>query len=161
VAEAFGVEIPPPVQVLKGSNADFTECRELSDLTGGKDGGPAHPDSEYPILKKGQKKVLGAVSQHTDPTSPRESSREEVVEKGKYRLEAVQSGKQPSYGGRTQLIPDGLQDPLKHLELAKTNSPAPMFMKFSLLAPHMGVVSSPDLGRCIFPFPALTATKPS
>ena len=32
VAEAFGVEVPPPVQILNGSNAVFTECRELNEL---------------------------------------------------------------------------------------------------------------------------------
>ena len=37
----------------------------------------------------------------------------------KYRQEAIQSGKQPSYGGRKQLIPDGLDNPEHHLEQAK------------------------------------------
>ena len=35
------------------------------------------------------------------------------------RNEALQAGKQPSFGKRQQLIPDGLGDPLRHLELAK------------------------------------------
>ena len=37
----------------------------------------------------------------------------------KYRQEAVQSGKQPSYGGRRQLISDGLHNPEQHLEKVK------------------------------------------
>ena len=34
------------------------------------------------------------------------------------RLAAVKSGKQPSFGKRSQIIPDGIQDPLEHLSLA-------------------------------------------
>ena len=37
----------------------------------------------------------------------------------KYRKDAISSGKQPSYGKRTQMIADGLNDPIKHLEHAK------------------------------------------
>eukprot|EP00435_Cladocopium_sp_Y103_P073420 s164_g43.t1 len=36
-----------------------------------------------------------------------------------YRKASVQSGKQPSYGKRTQLIPDGLSSPEAHLAAAK------------------------------------------
>ena len=36
-----------------------------------------------------------------------------------YRQDAVEAGKQPSFGKRNQLIPDGLLDPKRHLELAK------------------------------------------
>ena len=36
-----------------------------------------------------------------------------------YRTAAVQAAKQPSYGKRTQLIPDGMLDPSKHLSEAK------------------------------------------
>ena len=40
-------------------------------------------------------------------------------ENNRSRLEALQSGKQPSFGKRTQLIADGLNDPAEHLKLAK------------------------------------------
>ena len=40
-------------------------------------------------------------------------------EKEPYRKAAVEAGKQPSYGKRLQLIPDGLSSPLDHLEAAK------------------------------------------
>lgn len=146
VAEAFGVEVPPPVQVMRGSKAVFTECRGLNELTGEKGSIPPHPNLEYTSPKKGQGMTLGETSYRKCLASFSESFREEEVEKGKYRLEAVQAGKQPSYGGRTQLIPDGLQDPLKHLELAKTLS-HPFYGASALKRDHeksMEVILSTD-----------------
>ena len=40
------------------------------------------------------------------------------VENLPFRLAAVESGRQPSYGKRTQLIPDGLNDPHLHFREA-------------------------------------------
>ena len=48
------------------------------------------------------------------------TDREQIrVESDHYRSAAVGASKQPSYGKRTQLLPDGLQDPQVHLEEAK------------------------------------------
>ena len=41
------------------------------------------------------------------------------VETNAYRLAAVEAGKQPSYGKRCPLIPDGLQSPSKHMAHAR------------------------------------------
>ena len=56
------------------------------------------------------------------------------------RNEAVQAGKQPSYGKRQQLIPDGLGDPLKHLELAK-QLPHPFDAENAVKADHVNNIS--------------------
>ena len=42
------------------------------------------------------------------------------VENSLQRAIVVEAGKQPGYGKRIQLIPDGIQDPLRHLEAALT-----------------------------------------
>ena len=49
-------------------------------------------------------------------TITREPSPQKVVETDQYRLAAVESGRQPSYGKRLQLIPDGLNSPSLHME---------------------------------------------
>ena len=41
------------------------------------------------------------------------------VESNAYRLAAVEAGRQPSYGKRNPLIPDGLLSPERHMEVAK------------------------------------------
>lgn len=43
-----------------------------------------------------------------------------LVERKSNRRDAVSSGTQPSYGKREQLIPDGINDPLEHLQQAKS-----------------------------------------
>ena len=43
-----------------------------------------------------------------------------ATESNAYRLSAVEAGRQPSYGKRAQLIPDGLNDPGQHIARAKT-----------------------------------------
>ena len=63
-------------------------------------------------------------SRATKPTS--QMTRDEppsmtaTPRESKYRRDAISSGKQPSYGKRIQMIEDGLNDPIKHLEVAKT-----------------------------------------
>lgn len=49
---------------------------------------------------------------------PESNPNSRQVDQG-YRLEAVESAKQPSFGKRTQMIPDGLNCPRRHLEIAK------------------------------------------
>ena len=41
-----------------------------------------------------------------------------MVEDSHHRRTAVEAGRQPSYGKRLQLIPDGLKDPIEHLKRA-------------------------------------------
>eukprot|EP00435_Cladocopium_sp_Y103_P066764 s364_g29.t1 len=49
--------------------------------------------------------------------TPRETQ-SSAVESDANRLRGVESGRQPGYGKRTQLIPDGLNDPRLHLDAA-------------------------------------------
>ena len=116
IAACFGVEVPAQVNQSSDHRGVWTELRESADL--GKGVTPA---------------------ESTQNQTPPEIIRDGRVETGKYRLEAVQSGKQPSYGGRQQLIPDGLQDGRKHLELAKKLQ-HPFFGVSSLKDDHKEVV---------------------
>eukprot|EP00435_Cladocopium_sp_Y103_P048347 s363_g14.t1 len=54
----------------------------------------------------------------TAPVSTPGESRFAAVESDHNRLRGVESGRQPGYGKRTQLIPDGLNDPRLHLDEA-------------------------------------------
>ena len=54
----------------------------------------------------------------TDAGSP--AMKRQRVENSLQRAIVVEAGKQPGYGKRIQLIPDGMQDPLRHLEAALT-----------------------------------------
>lgn len=69
-----------------------------------------------------------------NPINPDVPQRPPVVDQG-YRLEAVESAKQPSFGKRTQMIPDGLNCPKRHLELAK-GLPHPFDGEVSLSERH-------------------------
>ena len=53
-------------------------------------------------------------------SSEKQSDQPAQVETNAYRLAAVEAGKQPSYGKRFPLIPDGLQSPGEHVKRAKT-----------------------------------------
>ena len=52
------------------------------------------------------------------PANPIPSPSQRRVELSANRVTSVQAGRQPGYGKRTQLIPDGLRDPMLHLEEA-------------------------------------------
>ena len=55
--------------------------------------------------------VLGIQPYHANPHQP-------LAESQSSRLASIGAGKQPSYGKRNQLIPDGLRNPSAHLKLA-------------------------------------------
>ena len=65
---------------------------------------------------KGVKRELQKLSD-LSPAKPVRSG--EPVERTFSRLSALEAGKQPSYGKRVQLIEDGINDELVHLNLAK------------------------------------------
>ena len=72
------------------------------------------------------------------------------VETDQYRLAAVDSGKQPTYGKRLQLIPDWDIGPVKHLELAKKLE-HPFAKESSLKEDHRTIIEAvirdgPDIG---------------
>ena len=58
------------------------------------------------------------VEKETVNKKPRVSSQTDKVESLPFRLAAVESGRQPSYGKRTQLIPDGLNNAKEHMREA-------------------------------------------
>lgn len=68
----------------------------------------------------------------------------EVVEHTFSRLSAVEAGKQPSYGKRMQLIEDGFNDELVHLNLAKDLS-HPFSTLSVLKADHMKALEYTDV----------------
>lgn len=121
-AYAAGVQ-----QSFKHSNSGFTFLEVFS--------GPNAPLSQAVGRLVGEKvDGLDSLSKHSKgikteftsmddlkdgATITREPSPQKVVETDQYRLAAVESGRQPSYGKRLQLIPDGLNSPSLHMEAAK------------------------------------------
>ena len=71
------------------------------------------------------------------------SWRQPSVESNPYRLAGVEAGRQPGYGGRTQLIADGLNDELAHLERALTLS-HPFRQQESLKPDHRDALDRPS-----------------
>ena len=96
IAATCGVEVPNPEESLVGATGTTAEFSESA---------AARPDK--PQNKRSE------TTGEAEPTAPA------AGESSAYRLAAVQSGKQPSYGKRQQLIPDGLQSAADHLERAK------------------------------------------
>ena len=102
VAEALGVDPPGVTQSLSHKKGVTTEFRSLSEL------GVATAD---PCSSPGL--LPSEISAESSKTS-------QLPVESKYRLAAVESGRQPSYGKRTSLIPDGLNSPNHHFDLART-----------------------------------------
>jgi len=112
------------VEIFSGPNAPLS--REVATILGEPLRG-----SRVSSKEKGVKNELSSITEliaaeveeigvKTTPKYPQseDSQLEMEAETLAYRLAAVKAGKQPSFGKRTQLIPDGIQDPLKHLETA-------------------------------------------
>ena len=113
------------LEVFSGANAP------LSQAVAGMWGLQPIPRAD-PFLKGGEKfEFSESGMRHTTIAVPREpypqmkessespGASKAFPEKEPYRKAAVEAGKQPSYGKRLQLIPDGLSSPLEHLEAAK------------------------------------------
>ena len=95
VAEEMGVPLPgSKKETQKGVKS---ELQHLSQLIG-------DVSSETSILERSEVKAM----------------KMRKVENSHQRAVVVEAGKQPGYGKRAQLIPDGIQDPLKHLGIALT-----------------------------------------
>eukprot|EP00435_Cladocopium_sp_Y103_P034170 s309_g8.t1 len=100
VAGMLGLSLEPPKSRLVSAAADRVEMSGPSS---------SEPDLKYKQPQDGSHPAIQAGSPLQQPQ----------VETGKYRLEAIQSAKRPSYGKRTQLIDDGLSDPEQHFVAAK------------------------------------------
>ena len=78
-----------------------------------------------PLLERGEKFEFSESSKNSGSPKTQGEPHAQISrpppspETGLYRKAAVEAGKQPSYGKRLQLIPDGLCCPQKHLEAAK------------------------------------------
>ena len=84
----------------------------------------AEMDSEKPVLVN-NRELMSSGEFHelscTPSRGPLKEAQKKVMqpEDNAYRLSAVESSRQPSYGKRVQLIPDGLNCPEEHLKRAK------------------------------------------
>ena len=103
VAETLGVDPPQLTHSLSNKKGVTTEFRSLNEL------GVAAAD---PCSSSGLSPL--EISEESFKTN------QPPVESNPYRLAAVESGRQPSYGKRTSLIPDGLNSPNRHFDLART-----------------------------------------
>lgn len=102
------------LEVFSGPNAPLSQAvgRLVGEKVDGLDSLSKH--------SKGIKTEFTSMDDLKDgATITREPSPQKVVETDQYRLAAVESGRQPSYGKRLQLIPDGLNSPSLHMEAAK------------------------------------------
>lgn len=106
------------IEIFSGPNAPLSHA--VAALSGGKVPGKA-------VRKKGLgvSNELHKISQLLEDPKPasKADAKSRVpavasVESLPFRLAAVESGRQPSYGKRTQLIPDGLNDPQLHFREA-------------------------------------------
>ncbi len=116
VGEVFGVGIPGR-RLETGNKGVKKEVQHLSQLL--KEGAG---DLEYP--------------RSGIPFQPARR-----VESAPNRLTSVQAGRQPGYGKRTQLIPDGLQDPKLHLEEA-LKLEHPFSQEWALKPDHTAAISA-------------------
>ena len=67
-----------------------------------------------------EKGITAELTRSEELGQPSRPERLEVgVESNAYRLAAVEAGRQPSYGKRNPLTPDGLLSPERHMEVAK------------------------------------------
>eukprot|EP00435_Cladocopium_sp_Y103_P060943 s2085_g22.t1 len=101
VADVWEAQRPQRVQATSKEGVVF----ELSELATP----PGVPAKPGPALTA----KSSIPSSNVSPLAARQA------EVNPYRIAAVEAGKQPSYGKRTQLIPDGLQSPHAHLAQAK------------------------------------------
>ena len=122
VAKAGGTSVPNPRGRLDDHVGNVVELSETQvkafPLS------PHAASSESPKRLSGDRPSLNLPNPDLTPETP-----------SSYRQAAVQAGSQPSYGKRTQLIPDGLNDPLEHLSRAK-RVPHPFDSLSSLKVDH-------------------------
>ena len=99
------------LEVFSGPNAPLSEA--VAEATGTR-----VPGERRDTKGKGVKSELQHLAQLiSNPVKTRIS---DTVETSFNRVNAVESGRQPGYGKRVQLIHDGLNDQFRHVELAKT-----------------------------------------
>lgn len=97
-----------PSQIPESNQFVKTEASQMDDIVLPKELLPLGD-----VHEAGGSKVV----KHLDDGPDDITNRQPEVDRS--RREALQAGKQPSFGKRLQLIPDGLRDPKKHLDLAK------------------------------------------
>ena len=78
------------------------------------------------------------------PINPDPLPAQRRVELSTNRVTSVQAGRQPGYGKRTQLIPDGLKDPRLHLEEA-LKLEHPFGQEWALKPDHVDAISTMSL----------------
>ena len=130
------------VEIFSGPNAP------LSHSVGRAKGAEVPGKSKVHSDKRGVKRELQKLQQLSCPPNITDVISEEVPshkltstpERVMNRVIAVESGRQPSYGKRAQLIPDGIQDPSEHIEWAKLLD-HPFNLEHSLKEDHHAALS--------------------
>lgn len=110
-------------EVYSGPNAPLTQAMVsefggcVPDTHTGLEKAPASSKAE--ALSLDRRTSLGLILEGSEVPTPREGpSTESRVESTTLRSSAVEAGRQPSFGKRTQMIRDGVNDPLRHLKEA-------------------------------------------
>ena len=122
VASHVGESLEEPRSSLTDPLAASTERSRIVEPTPSQPPEPALPSTPQATPTQPEREIL----------FPEEEGRT-------YRRDAVAAGKQPSYGKRVQLIPDGMHCPRRHLEIAKT-LPHPFSSLEPLKSDHHRVV---------------------
>jgi len=78
------------------------------------------------------------------PSAPIHPPEKRRAESTTNRITSVQAGRQPGYGKRTRLIPDGLKDPKLHLEEA-VKLEHPFSQEWALKRDHVDAISATSL----------------
>eukprot|EP00435_Cladocopium_sp_Y103_P061120 s489_g22.t1 len=150
VAEEWSVPPPPPVEAIP--RRDWREHSEIRTLVSTprseRKETPASSREEQPSQERGASEVVPEeshslrVSSSASPSSHPETPLGDPppVETNPYRAARVEASSQPSYGKRTQLIPDGLGSPGDHLQVAK-NLSHPFSASLSLKSIHRDAIN--------------------
>ena len=110
-------------EIYSGPNAPLTQAMVsefggcIPDAHASLEKAPASSKAE--ALSLDRRTSLGLIFEGLEaPTSREGPSAESRVESTTLRSSAVEAGRQPSFGKRTQMIRDGINDPLRHLKEA-------------------------------------------
>eukprot|EP00435_Cladocopium_sp_Y103_P056202 s371_g18.t2 len=113
VGNVLGVPVPGE-KLEKRGEGDRKELQSLAQLLGSnplteRKASPARMDGQAPLRDH-------SYPGESQPSKPKPC--QDILIQHLNRRTAVQAARQPGYGKRVQLIPDGLNDPLQHMERA-------------------------------------------
>ena len=113
------------VEVFSGPNAPLSSAigREMhAAVPGGvldtKKGIQSELQSVAQLIQNGRAQPADTTREHPSPRASHVGRKHSIPDEGYNRMVVTQAARQPGYGKRIQLVPDGENDPVRHLEKA-------------------------------------------